>query len=167
MMDVVDALLDGHRARGAFLLQCSMTAPWSIRIEDRAEVCLLVMVRGHAWVRRGTAAAPRPDVRLGAGDVAVIRSTEPYLLADDPGTQPMVVIEPGQVCRPLDPSGPEFTVHPHGWGNHPAGPDAFLTGIYELPGQVTGRLLDGVPDLAVVRAGDHPDTAVRLLVEEF
>lgn len=35
-MDVLEALLDGPRARGAFLLNAQLDPPWSIRIEDGA-----------------------------------------------------------------------------------------------------------------------------------
>jgi hypothetical protein len=33
-MDVIAGLLDGPRARRAFLLRCTMDPPWALRVED-------------------------------------------------------------------------------------------------------------------------------------
>ncbi|HXS44571.1 MAG TPA: cupin domain-containing protein, partial [Solirubrobacteraceae bacterium] len=49
-MDAVAGLLDGPRARDAFLLRSSMDPPWSLRIADEAPLTVLAMVRGRAWV---------------------------------------------------------------------------------------------------------------------
>ena len=79
-MDALAGLLDGPRARGAFLLRSVLEPPWSLRIQDEAPLTLVAVVRGTAWVV--------PDdgepVRLGPGDVAIIRGPEPYTVADDP-----------------------------------------------------------------------------------
>jgi AraC-like DNA-binding protein len=92
-MDALASLLDGPRARGAFLLRSILTPPWSLRIEDRAPLTLVLMVRGDGWVV--------PDagdpMRLSPGDIAVIRGPEPYTVADVPDTAPQIVIHPGQV----------------------------------------------------------------------
>ncbi|NUP36329.1 MAG: AraC family transcriptional regulator, partial [Streptomyces sp.] len=40
-MDPLAGLLDGPRARGAFLLRMVMDPPWSVRIEDRAPLCVM------------------------------------------------------------------------------------------------------------------------------
>lgn len=47
-MDALATLLDGPRARGAFLLRSILTSPWSIRIADRAPLTLVHMVAGGA-----------------------------------------------------------------------------------------------------------------------
>ena len=83
-MDAVAALLDGPRARGAFLLRSSMDPPWSLRIEDEAPLTLVAVVRGR---RRGCCRTAAPG-RLGPGDVAVVRGPDPYTVADDPATEP-------------------------------------------------------------------------------
>ena len=49
-MDAVAGLLDGPRARGAFLLRSTMDPPWSLRIEDEAPLTLVAVVRGEAWI---------------------------------------------------------------------------------------------------------------------
>ena len=66
-MDGLAGLLDGPRARGAFLLRILLDAPWSVRLEDEAPLSVTAVVRGHLWVC--------PDgeepTRLEAGDVVV------------------------------------------------------------------------------------------------
>ena len=49
-MDAVAGLLDGPRARGAFLLRSTMDPPWSLRIQDEAPLTLVAVVRGVAWI---------------------------------------------------------------------------------------------------------------------
>lgn len=92
-MDALANLLDGPRARGAFLLRSILTPPWSVRIEDRAPLTLVLMVRGGGWV---VPDGPEP-VRLRPGDIAVVRGPDPYTVADEPATEPQIVIHPGQV----------------------------------------------------------------------
>src|SRR5215813_13824351 len=100
-MDALAGLLDGPRARGAFLLRASMDPPWSLRIQDEAPLTLVAIVRGQAWFVPDGAAAQR----FGPGDVAVTRGPDPYLVADDPATPPQVHILPGQRC--VTPDGVE------------------------------------------------------------
>ncbi len=68
-VDALAGLLDGPRARGAFLLRMTMNPPWSVRIQDEAPLAIVAVVRGHAWVLP----ADQPGVRLTAGDVIVSR----------------------------------------------------------------------------------------------
>ena len=97
-MDGLAALLDGPRARGAFLLRILLDPPWAVRLQDEAPLSVTAVVRGHMYVR--------PDgeepVRLEAGDVVVWVGSDHWTIADDPATDPQVVIHPGQVCRTLD-----------------------------------------------------------------
>src|SRR6185369_7487827 len=97
-MDALAGLLDGPRARGAFLLRSTMDPPWSLRIQDEAPLTLVAIVRGSAWLV--------PDggdpVRLGHGDVAIVRGPDPYTVADEPATPPQAVIHPGQRCTTPD-----------------------------------------------------------------
>src|SRR4051812_30104739 len=97
-MDPLAGLLDGPRARGAFLLRSVMAPPWSLRIQDEAPLTVAAVVRGDAWI---VPDGGEPQ-RLGAGDVAVCRGPDPYTVAGEPGTAPQVVIHPGQVCTTPD-----------------------------------------------------------------
>ncbi|MEV4291312.1 AraC family transcriptional regulator [Nonomuraea bangladeshensis] len=149
-MDQLAALLDGPRARGAFLLRCVLDPPWSILVRDEAPLSVTALVRGEAWVL--------PDggepVRLGPGEVAINRGPEPYVVADRPGTPPQIVIHPGQRCTTLDGS----TLHQamdlgvRTWGNAADGGTVMLTGTYTMEGEVSRRLLEALPPL-VVRPG--------------
>ena len=119
-MDALAGLLDGPRARGAFLLRSSMDPPWSLRIQDEAPLTLVAVVRGQAWIVPDVGGA----VRLDHGDVAVIRGPDPYTVADDPATPPQAVIHPGQRCT--SPDGQELTqmaeLGVRTWGNSPMAP---------------------------------------------
>ena len=47
-MDALAGLLDGPRARGAFVLRVVMSPPWSITVEDEAPLTVMVVTRGSA-----------------------------------------------------------------------------------------------------------------------
>src|SRR3954452_24496010 len=100
-MDAVAGLLDGPRARGAFLLRSHLDSPWSMRIADEAPLCLVAITRGEAWL----GPQGKQALRLGAGRLAVIRGPDPYTLADDPRTAPQVIILPRNRC--VTPEGNE------------------------------------------------------------
>jgi AraC-like DNA-binding protein len=160
-MDALAGLLDGPRARGAFLLRSILEPPWSLRIQDQAPLTLVAMMRGEAWVvpDHGDAARLRP------GDVAIVRGPEPYTVADDPATAPQIVIHPGQ--RSTTPGGEELCeamdLGVRTWGNSPDGSAMMLTGSYQLRGEISQRLLGVLPALLVVPE-DGP--LIRLLADE-
>jgi AraC-like DNA-binding protein len=161
-MDPLTAVLDGHRARGAHVLRVDMAAPWGISVEDDATVAILVVTRGEAHL-----ALPSGEhVALASGDVAITARGLRYTFADSPTTPASIVIGPGETSRDL--VGNELCIElSHGvrrWGNAVRGEDTFVVGTYELPGQVTGQLLDTIPDLVVVRGRDWPDGLGEVLV---
>ncbi|MET7964869.1 AraC family transcriptional regulator [Micromonospora zamorensis] len=164
-MDAVASLLNGPRAQGAFLLRSVLTPPWSIRIEDQAPLTLVAMVQGDAWVLADESAA----VRLGPGDLAIIRGPDPYTVADDPTTAPQVIIHPGQLCTTPDgqelPEMMELGVRT--WGNSPDGPTMLLTGTYTMRGEVSQRLLSALPPLLVVAGHSWDSPLVPLLAAEI
>jgi AraC-like DNA-binding protein len=166
-MDAIAGLLDGPRAREAFLLRSTLAAPWALRIEDEAPLTVMAVVRGSAYVI-GEGAAP---VALRDGDVAVLRGPDHYTIADDPATLPQVRIEPGQICTGLDGGGVEL-VESMGcgirtWGNGPDGPTELLTGTYQLHGAVSQRLLRVLPALLVLRGDEWDCPIVPLLAHEI
>ncbi|TFV55334.1 AraC family transcriptional regulator [Mycobacterium sp. PS03-16] len=163
-MDAVVGLLDGVRARGAFVLRMSMDSPWSLSVRDRAPLTVICQTRGES-VLIGEASG---ITRLHAGDVALTRGTQHYVFADDPATAPMAVIHPGQRCT--TPSGRELrfemTVGVRTWGNSPAGACRAVIGAYEGRSAVSARLLDALPAVAVVRAHEWDTPLVDLLAAE-
>jgi AraC-like DNA-binding protein len=165
-MDALAGLLDGPRARGAFLLRSVMSPPWSLRIQDQAPLTLLAMLRGAAWVVPDDGEA----VRLRPGEVAIARGPEPYTVADDPATPPQVVIHPGQRCT--TPEGEDLVemmewLGVRTWGNDPDGSAMLLSGTYQLSGEVSRRLLEALPALLVLPADALDSPLIGLLGEEI
>lgn len=164
-MDGLAALLDGPRARGAFLVRCLLEPPWAVRLEDESPLTVTAVVRGQAWAvpDRG------PAVRLEAGDVVVALGPDHWSVADTPGTDPFARILPGQVC--VTPDGRELAEELHqgvrSWGNSAVGSTVLLTGAYLFEGEVSGRLLRALPSLLVLRAGELDSPLVPLLADEI
>ncbi|MGK5518935.1 AraC family transcriptional regulator [Micromonospora sp. URMC 107] len=165
-MDPLTGLLDGPRARGAFLLRSVLDPPFALRVEDRAPLTVVALVRGAAWIV--------PDdggpVTLGPGDVAVLRGPDGYLVADDPATPPQVVVHPGQRCTTLwgEPLAEALTLGVRTWGTGTGtgGSTVLLTGTYQLPGELSRRLLTALPPLLVVGGEEWRSPLVSLLADE-
>ncbi len=163
--DTLSALLDGPRARGAFLLRSVLEPPWALRIQDRAPLSLVMMVRGSAWVL--------PDgggpVPLAPGAVAVLRGPDAYTLADDPTTPPDVVIHPDQSCTGLDGSELDASTGVRTWYRAAGGSSIMISGTYQVPGEVGRRLSAALPQLLVrpVADADTDATLVPLLAAEI
>jgi AraC-like DNA-binding protein len=165
-MDAIVGLLDGPRARGAFLLRALMDPPWSVRVEDEAPLSLLAMVRGDAWV---VPDGPGQHVHLGPGDVAITRGPDPYTFADDPATPPQVVIHPGERCT--TPDGRDLAqamdLGVRTWGNSPDGSTVMLIGTYQMRGEISERLLAALPPLLVLHEDAWSSPLVPLLADEM
>jgi AraC-like DNA-binding protein len=163
-MDAVTGLLDGPRARSAFLLRSTMDPPWSLRIQDEAPLTLVAIVRGSAWIVPDGGDA----VRLARGDVAIVRGPDPYTVADDPATPPQAVIQPDQRCT--TPDGQDVEMQFLGvrtWGNSEDGETVMLTGTYNLDGEVSRRLLRALPSLLVLREDEWDCPVIPLLADEI
>ncbi|GAA4980577.1 AraC family transcriptional regulator [Kineococcus glutinatus] len=163
-MDALAGLLDGPRARGAFVLRSQLDPPWALRVADRAPLTVVVVVRGSAWLVPDDA-GPLP---LGPGDAAVLRGPEPYTVADAPGTRPQVVIGEDQRCRGVDggeaPGMSLWDVRT--WGNSPEGSTVLLTGTYQVGSEVGRGLLRALPARLTVPAGELDGPLVRYLAAE-
>ncbi|CAL9629685.1 hypothetical protein SUDANB174_06007 [Streptomyces sp. enrichment culture] len=151
-MDALAGLLEGPRARGAFMIRACFDPPWAVRVEDQAPLTVMLMVRGDAWVVPDTG----ERLRLRAGDLAVARGPDPYVCADDPGTAPQAVILPGGACsypdgRPLNGS---MDLGVRTWGDRADGEAVLLIGTYLVRGEIGGRLLDALPPLLSLTSED-------------
>jgi AraC-like DNA-binding protein len=164
-MDDLSALLDGPRARGAFTLKIVMTAPWAIDVRDEAPLSVLAVTAGEAWLR----VDGEPTSALRPGDVALLRGPEPYVVADGPATAPGVSILPGQVCVDADGEHlePSMNVGHGTWGNCISGETTMLVGTYQSDGEVGRRLVEALPRVLVLRAGDPGSTLTDLLAAEL
>lgn len=162
-MDALVGLLDGVRARGAFVLRLSLDPPWSMRIQDKAPLTLICQTDGSAVI-----VGADGETWLGPGDLALARGVEPYMYADDPKTPPQVVIHPGQRCTTLggDDLRFELAVGVRTWGNTTSGSMRAVIGAYEGHSVVGARLLEALPALVVLRAGEWDTPLIDLLAAE-
>ncbi|MBL7498893.1 AraC family transcriptional regulator [Frankia sp. CNm7] len=164
-MDALADLLDGARARGAFLLRAVLDPPWSLRVQDRSPLTVVAQWRGEAWISFDDGG----PTRLGPGDVAVVRGPEPYTVADHPSTPPRVVIHPGQ--RTTTPGGvdlcDDMDLGVRTWGDAADGETVMLVGVYQLAGEVNRRLLDALPRLLVLAADSWDSPVLPLLASEI
>jgi AraC-like DNA-binding protein len=161
-VDAIAGLLDGPRARGAFLLRLAFEPPWAVRIQDEAPIAVISVVRGTSLV----IADGEEPVRLQAGDVAIARGPRPYVIADDPASAIQAIVHPGQDCR--TPDGRElkleWSLGTRTWGNAADGETVLMTGVYESAGEISSRLLRALPPLLVQRL-DSP--LIALLADEI
>ena len=164
-MDALSGFLDGPRARSAFVLRSILDPPWSLRIQDEAPLTLVAMVRSDSWVVPDDG----PPERLGPGDLAIIRGPDHYTVADDPATPPQVVIHPGQHCTTLDGESlaEAMDLGVRTWGHSLAGSTVVLTGTYQSDGEISRRLVEALPRLAVLRADEWDSPLVPLLAAEI
>lgn len=157
-------LLDGVRARGAFVLRMMMDPPWSLRIQDDAPLSLICQTHGNAVIVGDTSGTDW----LRPGDVALARGTQHYVFADDPATAPMVAIHPGQRCTTLtgDDLRFEMSLGVRTWGNSSSGATRSIICAYEGHSEVSARLLDALPAVLVLRAEQWDSTLIDLLTAE-
>jgi AraC-like DNA-binding protein len=163
-MDALTGLLDGPRARGAFLLRSVLDPPWSLRIQDGSPLSLITLLSGSAWIVR----APAEPAFIGPGDVAIVNGTQPYVIADHPGTPPQIIIHPGQRCESAD--GTEMTMTGQGvrtWGASPDGGTVMISGTYQMHSEVSRRLLDALPGILIRPAETGDKALIDLLVREM
>jgi AraC-like DNA-binding protein len=164
-VDALSGFLDGPRARSAFVLRSILDPPWSLRIQDRAPLTLVAVVRSDAWL----VPDDRAPERLGPGDLAIIRGPDPYTVADDPATPPQIVIHPGQHCTTLEGESlaEAMDLGVRTWGHSVTGSTVVLTGTYQTDGEISRRLVDALPQLAVLRTDHWESPLIPLLATEI
>jgi AraC-like DNA-binding protein len=159
----MSALLDGPRARGAFVVRCLLRPPWAIHVCDRAPLTIVAVVRGDAWITQGGAVVAVPE-----GSVALIAGPEAYDISSAVGLAPDVVILPGQHCENPEGESLEMSMRlgVRSWGHAADAPNAILTGTYEHHSALGAELLAALPTPVVVRR-PNPDPLVALLAHEI
>ncbi|WP_433727254.1 AraC family transcriptional regulator [Nocardia sp. CA-129566] len=165
-MDALASLLEGPRARGAFVMCSLLDPPWSLRIQDRAPLTVVSMIRGTAWIMTDVAGSkPR---ELNAGDIAIFRGPDPYTVADDPATEPQIFIDPGNVTKTADGEilCETLSLGVRQWGTHANGATLMVTGTYESAGAASQRLLRALPPVIVLQRGDFDTRLLDILVDE-
>jgi AraC-like DNA-binding protein len=164
-MDVLDDLLAGTRARGGVFNLTILDPPWGLHIRDEAPLALATLVRGSAWIMRDGLA----PVRLEEGDVAVLRGTDPYVVADEPDTEPNLRIHPGGICEPLPGAPIDYSARlgVRTYGRRPDGEAMVVSGTYQLEGDVSRRLLAALPPVLVVPAADVAGHVMDMVLGEI
>lgn len=164
-MDVLDDMLAGTRARNGVFNLTIMDPPWALEICDEAPLALATLVRGSAWVQRD---GIRP-VRLSERDVAVFTGSEPYVVGDEPDTEPQLRIHPGGVCEPLPGAPVDYSarlgVRTH--GGRPEGEAMVVSGTYQPSGDVGRRLLAALPPVLVVPAAEVAGRVMDMVLDEI
>ncbi|MFC5673248.1 AraC family transcriptional regulator [Streptomyces incanus] len=164
-MDALTGLLEGPRARGAFMIKACFDPPWSVRIEDRSPLTVMLLVRGEAWLvpDGGDRRLLRPE------DLAIARGPGPYTCADDPDTPPQALILPGGECRYPDgrPMNGVMDLGVRIWGDSTDGATVMLIGTYRMRGEIGGRLLDALPPLLLLTADDWDCPLSPILAAEI
>lgn len=163
-MDGLAGLLEGPRARGAFVMRIQLDPPWAVRLEDEAPLSLTVVTRGSMVVRSDDG----PPVQLDVGDLVVWVGTDPWTIGDDPETAPLAVILPGQECVSPDGRSLEQDLRQgvRTWGNSVVGETVLVTGVYLVEGEVSARLLRTLPRMMILRAAELRTPIVDLLADE-
>ncbi|GAA4523393.1 AraC family transcriptional regulator [Amycolatopsis samaneae] len=163
-MDVLSDLLHRARARTSVAHQLIRRPPWSLTYADAPPLAVVATLGGHASIRFEDAT----PVRLAAGDLALVRGTGRYTVADDPATPPEVEIRAGRkyFLGGTDVVRANQELAPRSYGDGLPGATVLLRGSYELHGDVAERLLEMLPPLAVVPAGPRTRAALDLLAAE-
>ncbi|ANN18184.1 AraC family transcriptional regulator [Amycolatopsis orientalis] len=160
-MDPFADLVRGVRADGALLGHSVLTPPWSVRYVHEAELTLCAALEGSSWVLP----VDGEPVRLAPNAMAVVRGPEPFVVADEPGRQPVATVRRGELCT-VAPSG-EFRVDSAAPAPLVTGDGATLVvGAYRAPGEVGRRLLDALPPALVVSGESVPFPELKLFVDE-
>lgn len=168
-MDTLTGLLEGPKARGAFLMKSVFNPPWSLRIEDRAPLSVVTMVHGSAWLLPDSEGAE--PVRISPGDVAVVRGPDPYTVADSRDTPVQIRVGPDQRCSTSagEDVSQSMALGVRTWG--PARQDAasavMLSGTYQAPSEIGRRLLGALPTILVRPARAADSTLITLLASEI
>lgn len=143
-------LLGGIRADGSVLTNAVLESPWSIRFADRAPLTMITVLRGG-----GTLLLPDGvRRRITAGDTAIVRGPEPFLLADAADTVGRPHEEYEIACFAPDVKC-DAALEDGRWGNDPVGETRLIVGAYRTSGRRHERLMRALPPVLVV--SDDPE----------
>ncbi|MGW0182428.1 AraC family transcriptional regulator [Nocardia sp. NPDC003345] len=135
--------------------------PFSLHISERTPLTVLSPVRGGVWM----ITARHGSRYVSAGEVAVIRGSETYLIADDPNSGPPVVLHPGQPS-PASAEVLSWEVLNPGAAPRPRDTATALTGARDTASAVTRRLLHGLPPVIILRDSDFPARVLDIARQE-
>lgn len=164
-VDVLSDLLFRAQAHDAQVRQLIHPPPWSMTYTDAPSLTLVATPRGPANVRLASTGATTP---LNAGDVALISRAKRYTIADSPDTPEQYVIHNGRkfLAGEGDVAADHASLAARTYGADSPGASIMIRGAYDLGGDVAGRLLEMLPPLAVVPAGQRTAPVLELLTSQ-
>lgn len=163
---MLEALLDGPRARGAFLVRALLDPPWSLRVEDESPLTVGAVLRGVAWL----CPHDQPPLRMDTGQLAIVRGPDHYTVADRPTTPVNVVIYAGGRCTSAEDGRAlwdEWSLGIRPWGHNPDGGCVLLVGTYESKGEASKPLLTALPHVVTLSREDAGVGLLHLLAGEM
>jgi AraC-like DNA-binding protein len=149
-MDVLADLLSRARAQGALFAHTTLPAPWGLTFGDTTRLGVHTVLDGAAWLRREDGAGGW--LRVGAGQVALVRAPTAHTLASAPGTPAVALDAVVDAWR----TGPRSFVKP---GDGPA--TTVLCGAYRFEGSICDVLLGALPPVVHLEA---PGPQLRALL---
>jgi AraC-like DNA-binding protein len=155
-VDALADLLDGVRARAALLTRTALPPGWSVRFASGAELTIVSMVRGRAWV-----AAGERVTEIAPGDVAVVRGPEPHTVSEDPEVPASRVITDDDYCERSRADARDARTC-----GDPGSGTLLLSGAYERRAGIGERLLDALPRVLVVPGAESRHPAPGLVAAE-
>ncbi len=163
-MDPLAGLLDGPRARGAFLLRTSWSGSWSLNVMAESPLTVLAAPKGEFWVVHP---ASEP-ICVRPGDLVITQGPDHYVTADSPDTEPTIEIHPGQECRSLtgEPLVETMSLGVRSWGNHLEGDAVMMVGAYQSFGEIGDRLVRALPPIIHLAPGEWDGALVPILCDE-
>ncbi|MDR7325034.1 MULTISPECIES: AraC family transcriptional regulator [Catenuloplanes] len=153
-MDVVTDVLQVSGVRGSLGARMEAGGHWAVGIDEPGSA-LHAVTAGDAWLIRDG----HPPVRLAAGDVVLVASRVPHVLADSPDTR-------GGGCDRAATAQSQRTGEPLRVGTAP-GDVRIVTIVYDCDHTVRTQLLFALPELVHVPAGSECDDTVRMLGREL
>jgi len=138
-------MLGGIRAEGAFARQALLEPPWTILLVDGAPLTMLTVIRGGGVV----ILADGTELKVGAGDTALVRGPEPFHLADSAAAldRPHRAYE--IACFGPDAEG-ELELDGDTWDSDPEGSTTLIVGAYRATCTRHERLLRTLPPALVL-----------------
>lgn len=136
-MDLLYDHLMRARATGAVFARTEVTPPWGLRLGGSVELAVHAVTRGRAWLWRED---PEDATELIPGEITLVRGGVPHHLAHEPGA---ACLEPDEFRRQL----PQPTIPDHR-------ATVFLCGAYRFAGDVTGGVVDALPEVLTLSSAD-------------
>lgn len=162
-MVTLESLVEGPRARGAFVLRLELDGDWAIEVADESMLTVMAVLAGDCVVSTASGEATAQK-----GNVVVVRGPGRFSVASEPGRPPDFIIPPDQTC--VDVHGNRLVESMNrgirSWGTTLRGEDRILVGTYANPlevGRLSAQLL---PEVMVERTDPATQAFVELLADQ-